>query len=269
MKPSIPTTLSAALASSVLGMVASAQDQGLPRQDPAPRPGDLIEDRSDPLIEPSAIAAMRAMGEAMRALDRFEVTAHTTTESVLENGQKVTLPCDLLIKADRPNRFTMEARGDHRVRRYVYDGAELTVHAPQAGTFSQVAASGTIEQILDLAFERYGLELPLKELFHWSEIGKDTDDLQTALYIGSPSIGGRRCDHFVYRGPAVDWQIWLAREGPRLPCKVAATNRYEQAMPQFTADLDWRTDATFEPGTFSFTPPEDARAIALTRLAGD
>jgi hypothetical protein len=45
------------------------------------------------------------MGEALRAMTAFTVTADVTTEQVLDSGQKLQYGGDLKIEAQRPSGF--------------------------------------------------------------------------------------------------------------------------------------------------------------------
>ncbi len=55
--------------------------------------------------DPDALAALNKMGEALRALNAFTLTADVTTEQVLDSGQKLQYSGDLKIEAQRAQRL--------------------------------------------------------------------------------------------------------------------------------------------------------------------
>ena len=111
---------------------------------------------------------------------------------------------------------------DHKQRQYFYDGKTFTLFSPQTGFYSVVDAPPKIINLADLLEDRYGLELPLVDLFRWgsdeySEAG--FDQITSATFIGTAKIEGVETDHYAFRQPGVDWQIWIER-GAR-PCRAS------------------------------------------------
>jgi hypothetical protein len=71
----------------------AAQPAGQPGASPgasAPSPSALPSPRAArPDIEPEAMAALERMGAYLRSLPAFTVRAHSSTDKVLDSGQKI------------------------------------------------------------------------------------------------------------------------------------------------------------------------------------
>jgi hypothetical protein len=73
-----------------------------------------------------------------------------------------------------------------------------------------------------------------------------------------------------YRNESIDWQIWIAREGPRVPLRLAIRYESEPGIPRFTADLsNWNLSDATPDADFTFAPPADARQIEVARRNAD
>ncbi|MEJ0041147.1 MAG: DUF2092 domain-containing protein [Rhizomicrobium sp.] len=77
-------------------------------------------------VEPEALAALDRMGAYLRTLQSFEIKAVTTTDVVLDDGQKVQFAGTNTYKVRRPNGFVISVANDRKVRQFYYDGKSLT-----------------------------------------------------------------------------------------------------------------------------------------------
>jgi hypothetical protein len=120
-----------------------------------------------PDIEPDAIAALEKMGAYLRSLDAFQVRAATTREDVLTDGEKVQFSSVTDLLARRPNHFRAEVDGDRQSRIFFYDGKTFTLYARRAGYYATVPAPASAGELIDHLDEKYGIEVPLVDLFRW------------------------------------------------------------------------------------------------------
>lgn len=220
-----------------------------------------------PDIEPEAVEALKRMSTYLRTLPAFEVTSDNTFDITLQDGQNLQFGERAVTKARRPDGFVIERTSEYKDRRFYYDGKKLTVYSPRTSYYAQVDAPPTIKETLTAVSDRYGIDLPLTDLFRWSEPGDDRiDDLQTAQYVGKATIGGVRTDHYAFRQKDVDWQIWIAEGASPVPRRVVIVNRADEARPQYTANMTWNTKPAYTNATFAFQPPANALPIKLTAL---
>jgi hypothetical protein len=213
-------------------------------------------------VDPAAVAALNRMSAYLRTLTQFEITANNAVELVLDNGQKIENDRVVTYKAKFPDRFFIEQASDQRVRQYIYDGKQLTVSAPELGVYSTVPAPPTIVQTVNAAEEKYGVDVPLADLFRWGAAGGDTPrELKSGVHVGTATLDGVKTDQYAFRGPKVDWQIWIAQGDKPLPVKVVVIGLEDPAHPAFISRLTWNTSPSWSADTFVFKPAKDAMAI--------
>lgn len=218
-------------------------------------------------IEPEAVEALKRMSAYLGTLTAFEVKGDSTFDIALNDGQRVQIDEHSNIKVRRPNGFVIERTSDYKDRRFYYDGKKLTVYSPRTTYYAQVDAPATIAQTLDAVSDKYGIELPLTDLFRWSEPGGGrADKLQSAFHVGKATIGGVPTDHYVFREGDVDWQIWIDQGAAPTPRRIVIVDRSDEARPQYTVNLAWNTKPTFSDSTFAFNAPANALPIRLTAL---
>jgi hypothetical protein len=210
-----------------------------------------------------AIEALSAMGKYLRSLKSFALRADTTIDEVLTTGQKVQFAGTLEFRFQAPNRLRAEVNTDRRQRQFFYDGKTLTQYGPRMKYYATVAAPGTIGEALQMAEQKYDLEVPLADLFFWGTDKAGTEDIKDAAYIGPARIGGKDCGHYAYRQENVDWQVWIERGKQPLPCKIVITTTDEPAQPQYAVVLKWDLAPKLDNATFAFAPPKDAKKIQL------
>jgi hypothetical protein len=218
-------------------------------------------------VEPGAIDALAKMSAYLRTLEAFQVSLQSWRDDVDVYGQLITLSGDATYKVRRPDAMTIDLASPAMTRRYVYDGKTVTVFDPKTGYYAKIQAPSTIRATLDLAEQKYGVSLPLADLFTWAE-GDDRAKAQTsAHYVGKVQIGGQSANQYAFRQPGIDWQVWIADGDKPLPLRVAITASKDPARPKFEADLTWDAAPQFAQDTFVFTPPANARAIDIHPIA--
>jgi hypothetical protein len=216
-------------------------------------------------IEPAAMAALNGMGAYLRTLKVFQVEAQTTSEDVLVDGLKVQFAHTTNILARMPDRLLAQTDGDLRKRLYLYDGKNFTLFAMRAGYYATVPAPPTIVQLADVASKKYDVEIPLVDLFLWGGPHATTSQITVATDIGPADVGGITCEHYVFRQPGLDWQVWIQKGDFPLPKKMVLTTTTDEARPQHTSVLTWNLAPSFNDAAFTFDPPADAHRIVFAK----
>jgi hypothetical protein len=135
--------------------------------------------------------------------------------------------------------------------------------APKVGYYATVAAPPTIRELADQLEDRYGLELPLVDLFRWGTAESGADEITRATYIGPAMIDGVQTDQYAFRQPGLDWQIWIDRGARPLPRKLVLTTTDDPARPERIIDLRWELGTRYPDSTFTFVPPQGSRRISI------
>lgn len=213
-----------------------------------------------------ALAALQKMGAALQALTSFEIEADSSTDQVLGSGQTVQLDHHTRLLARRPDRLRVSVDDGEWQRSLYYDGKEFVLYANQHNYYARLQAPKTIDALIDLLETDYGIQMPLADLFRWSADPTFAERQQDALYIGTEYLQGRTCEHYAYRQPEMDWQLWLEAGERALPCQLQIVDRSDPALPRHTINLRWNLAPTVAVDAFAFKAPADARPISLREL---
>lgn len=214
-----------------------------------------------PAVDPAAIAALERMAAFLRGQQDFEVSSDTTTDEVSRNDQKVQVGATVSLKVRRPNRLRVEVASDRKNERLLYDGNLFTVYQPKPGYYAQFAAPPTLNELVDVLERRYGVDLPLADLFRLGTDEAQVRAIRGAALVGYSTVRGTPCAHYAFRQPDVDWQVWIEEGAQPVPRKLVITTTTERSQPQYTSVMTWTLGAKLENQMFAFTPPPNARRI--------
>ena len=214
-------------------------------------------------VDPASIQALKDMGTFLLTLKRFEVSTELTGEYVLADGQKVQHTATADLDVVRPNRIRALMKSARSERELVYDGKTVSLYTPTQKYYATVEFDGTIGDLINRLEERYGMQLPMEDLFRFGTPEAPLDKLESAMNAGQDFIGGDLCDHYAFRQGKIDWQIWITTGSKPLPRKVVITNRADEARPQSVHIIDWNLKPTFKDAVFKFTPPKGSSKIEI------
>ena len=246
-----------------LGLPPAAGVFAAPKS-PRSRPAATAASAKGQTIEPGAVQALSRMSAYLATLSSFEIRSQTSLDVVTVADQRVQLDGVVTYKVRRPDGFVIDVDSDLKKRRFIYDGRKFTVLAPKLDYYSQVSAPPTIRQTLDQISERYGISLPLEDLFRWNDPSSArSDKLQAGFKVGTATIDGVETDQYAFREAGVDWQVWIRQGDQPVPLKVVIVDRTDPANPAYTARLSWNVSPTLTPADFAYEPDKDAKQIKL------
>jgi hypothetical protein len=215
-------------------------------------------------IDPEAMAALDKMGAYLRTLKAFQVKAVTTTDDVLDDGQKIQSDGVIDMLAVRPSQLRVEVKRDDKHRLFLYDGKNFTIWAELVNYYATVPAPPTIAELTDKLTQEYGIELPLVDLFRWgTPQATAVKEITNAVDIGPSSVEGVTCEQYAFRQEGLDWQVWIQQGDYPLPRKLILTTLTDEARPQHSEVLTWNLAPSFNDAAFTFDPPKDAQKIVI------
>jgi len=214
-------------------------------------------------VNPAAVQALKDMGAYLQTLKRYQVATEVTGERVLADGQKLQHSASAKLDVVRPNRLHVAMRTDFSQRDLTYDGKVVTLYLPAQKYYSTVEFSGTIGDLIDRFEARYGVQIPLQDLFLFGTPAAQFDDFASAMNAGQEIVGGEVCDRYAFRRGNLDWQIWIASGSRPLPRKLVVTNRADEARPQSVSLISWNLKPSFTDAVFKFTPPKGSTRIEI------
>jgi hypothetical protein len=212
--------------------------------------------------EPDPLALLRALSDHLAATEAFAFDYDATLEIVTTEDEKIGLAASGTVSVARPDRIRATRTGGFADLEMVFDGETFTLFGRDAGLYASIAAPGSVDALIDMLREEYGVPLPAADLLSGDVFAALTEEpLTDAKDLGAGVIGGVVCDHLAFRNAEVDWQVWIAQGAEPYPCRFTITARDVPQAPQYTVDVrDWRVgDAAT--GDFTFTPPSGAREV--------
>jgi hypothetical protein len=216
-------------------------------------------------IDPAAIQALDKMGAYLRSLGSFGIDAEMATDDVLASGQKVKQIGLVQLKVRRPDRLRADIAGDRRTQQLFYDGKTFTIYDRPANYYGAFAAPPRLAELVQTVEQTYGIDMPLADLFHWGADAKATAAITAASDLGASMIKGVTCDHYAFRQPEVDWQIWIERGTKPLPRKLVVTTVTEKIQPEHEMVMTWNLDVQPTEQSFAFVPPHGAQRIEFAK----
>jgi len=214
-------------------------------------------------VDPASIQALKDMGAFLQSLKRFRVSNELTGERVLADGQKLQHTASANMDVERPNKIRAVIHSARSDREIIYDGKTVTLYTPAQKYYSAVEFTENIGTLIDKLEARFGVELPLSDLFLFGTPAAPLDKIESAMNAGQDIVGGEICDHYAFRQGKVDWQIWIATGSKPLPRKVVITSRIDEARPQSVSLIDWNLKPTFKDTVFNFVPPKGTVKVEI------
>lgn len=218
-------------------------------------------------VDPASVQALKDMGANLLAMKRYSVSTELTGERVLADGQKLQHTAAAQLDVVSPNMLRARMYSARSQREIYYDGKMATLYTPQQKYYSSVAFDEPLGGLVAKLEERYGVEIPLYDLFTWGTPAAATDKIESAMNAGQDYIGHDLCNHYAFRQGNFDWQIWITADDKTLPRKLVITNRTDEARPQSVTIMDWKLKPGFKDAVFKFTPPKGSTAVELRPLA--
>ena len=223
----------------------------------------MAADSTPNSVDPEADRWLRAACDKLATAKAYTFKAEVWTDVVVED-HKITTTKTVEAQVRRPDRIHMETRSPRFSRGFWYDGKTFTLLDRPNNLYGSVAVSGTIDQVLDVANDQYGINFPLEDVLVNDPYPSASKALKSGVDLGKITILGTPCHHVAFSTERVDWQLWI-QDGPNpLPRKLVITYKQEEGSPQYTAIFsDWNLKSSLSDKTFVFTPPKGAAKIEI------
>ncbi|HXC97618.1 MAG TPA: DUF2092 domain-containing protein [Edaphobacter sp.] len=223
----------------------------------------------DSAIEPEAMAGLNKMGTYLRTLKAFQVQAEITTDDVLDSGQLIESSKKVDVVAVSPNRLRVETTTDSEHRISFFDGKNFTIFGLNTNYYATVPAPPTIVELIDNVNKKYGIELPLVDLFQWGNNPDLVKRIKSGIDVGPTSVDGITCEQYAFHQEQVDWQIWIQLGDYPLPRKLVIQTLTDDARPQYREKLVWNLAPSYSDDAFTFDPPPNAQRIKIEEVKPD
>lgn len=235
--------------------------------------GCLHAHAEDPAVEsadekdPRALKVLQEMGLYLRSLKHLHLSADSDTDQVLENGQTVQFSYHTELIAVSPNKLKVSVVDGPYRKTLFYNGKSFVLFDQGQHYYATGAAPATIDRLLDDMSARYGVVLPLADLFRWDTHTAQDIGINSALYINDQEINGRLCAHYAYRQPGADWQLWVHLGVKPVPCQLVIVRRDTDGAPRHSVRFRWIDDKPAPASAFEFVAPPGAQAVPLREIS--
>ena len=210
---------------------------------------------------------LKAMSDFLATQKTLSVGFDTVFEVVTPTDQKLGLASSGTMTLARPDKIRVARSGGFADFEILYDGKTLTFLGKNANLFTQVAAPGTVDQLIDVLQDKYNRPLPGADLLMANPYDELMQDVYDSKDLGSGVINGVECDALAFRKPDVDWQIWIAQGERPYPCRFVVTSKLANGDPQYTIQFrDWKFGGDVVADDFAFKNASGAKPVELTDI---
>jgi hypothetical protein len=220
-----------------------------------------------PAVDPHATELLKRMGDYLGQAKFFSVNAEVWQDIQLASGQRIQADRTIELQVRRPDRFRASVHSTRRNRELLYDGSALTLFNHAQNFYGTAHVSGSLDEAMDAAVERFGITMPLED-FVRSDPGKDLlQSVTSGRDIGPVTVLGVPCEHLMFSQENIDWQIWIEDGAKPVPRKFVITYKDEPDSPQYTAIFtSWDFLTELPDFVFKFDPPAGASKIKVKEI---
>jgi hypothetical protein len=214
--------------------------------------------------EADAKRLLKSMSDFMADQNTFSVVYDAGLEVVTVDDQKLELTSSGTLVLRRPNKLQATRVGGFSDVEMFFNGRTLTLLGKEANAYAQVAAPGTIDELLEQLQLKYGFYMPASDLMLTNPYDVLMSEVVDVKDLGTGVVAGVKCDHLAFRTEQVDWQIWIAEGEKPFPCRYSITSTQVKQGPQYTIQFsDWKAGSNVAPAEFRFTNKTKATKVEL------
>jgi hypothetical protein len=208
---------------------------------------------------------LKAMSDFMAAQKSLSADFDTVLEVVTPTDQKLGLASSGTLTLVRPDKIRVARSGGFADFEILYDGKAVTLLGKNANLYTQTAASGTVDQLIDALRDKFKRPLPGADLLMTDSYDELMQDVYDSKDLGSGVISGNECDTLAFRKKDVDFQIWVAQGEHPYPCRYVVTSKQMKGDPQYTIQFrDWKFGNDVAADDFAFKNLSKAKQVELT-----
>ena len=210
------------LAAVLAGGVAAAQDGSA----------------DDGLIDPQAERRLRAVSDYLGSADTLRFQAASFFDEVEDSGVKVKRFIIHDVVVQRPDRLHFRSRFDDDTSRIGwYDGTRFVVASETEGLYIDVEAPETIDELVDMLQQDYGMTLPVADLLYSDFFAAQAPHILSAAYLGERRADDLVLDHLSFESTGADWQLWAEADDTPVPVRMVIEFIHAEGAPQYMITL--------------------------------
>jgi len=220
-------------------------------------------------LNEDALNRLVASADFVAAVASYRFEADLSFDVLQRNGQMLEFGETRTATVRRPDRMRVDVKRRGGEQRSLYfDGRHLAVDLPEHDAYVRVEKPGTIDTVLDYMSMDLQVPVPLDSFLSSHFAADSMDRIETGYFVDVEQVGDRWCEHFAYRMPEVDFELWIEEGDRPLPCRVVIAYKREAGDPRFVAQFRrWDLSAETPDSLFAFAPSESAEHLAVQVVA--
>jgi hypothetical protein len=215
-----------------------------------------------PIVEQYALDRLKQMSDKLVESKSFSYSSNSAIELQSDTGQFVTFFTEAEVALQRPNKLSMKVSGDSPSLHLYFDGEKASAIDTENNIYAVSTPLSNIDEMLTYVMTKAQISFPSADLMYSNPYAVMTKNLTDATVIGESMIDGIPVEHFAYREPAIDWEIWIAKGEKAVPLRLAVTYRQVEKRPSFIVEFaDWKLNPKLNANTFDFKAPANGKQI--------
>lgn len=163
-----------------------------------------------------------------------------------------------------PDKMLVQSNGSDSHKGFWYNGKHMVYYSYKENNFSVMDAPDSILKTIDTIHTNYGIDFPAADFFYPAFTDDVLEEFPTLVFLGDKIINGKECFHIMADNDKVNAQIWITNDAYTLPAKLLIRYKQKEGNPQYEATFsNWQINPEFPDRLFEFTPPPEAKQIAI------
>lgn len=214
------------------------------------------------VVEQYALDRLKQMSDKLVASESFSYRSESSIELESDAGQFVTFFTESEVALQRPNKLYVNVFGDSPHLQLYFDGNTASAFDIDKNIYAASAPLKTIDETLNFIMTKAQVNFPSADIMYSDPYAVMTKNLTDATVVGDSMVGGVEVEHFAYRDPAIDWEIWIAKGEKAVPMRLAMKYKQVERQPSFLVEFaDWKLNPKLKAKTFEFKAPANAKQI--------
>ena len=215
-----------------------------------------------------AMQLLKKTSDYLASQQTISMKFDSDIEIVTPSLQKIQFASSGEALLNRTDKLRLTRQGGYSDVELIFDGATVTLHGKNANAYAQAPFTGTIDGLVDKLRTEFAVDAPGADLLLADMFKQLSADVLDGKHIGQGVVNGVECEHLAFRGPEVDWQLWVEAGSNPVPRKYVITSKMVTGAPQYTLRIkDWKSGLPAQPDALVFQPGE-AKRVDVKEAAG-
>jgi hypothetical protein len=214
------------------------------------------------VVDQYALDRLKQMSDKLVESKTFSYRSESTIELESDTGQFVTFFTESDVALQRPNKLYVNVLGDTPHLQLYFDGSKVSAIDLDKNLYVVSTPLSNIDDMLNFIMTKAAINFPSADIMYSDPYAVMTKNLTDAIVVGDSMVSGVEVEHFAYRDPTIDWEIWIAKGEKAVPMRLAMKYKQVERQPRFLVEFaDWQLNPKLKAKMFEFKAPADAKQI--------